>query len=691
MTTTTYPQLTANKPHGGFVFLAVRQLCLIWSTYRIRHIQLMDLRAWFACHEMVAKRCQLTTGQIPTYTLDELHRLVGGAGGEYLRASLRRLEALGLLSWSSANIAFATSPADLQGLMDHAEVAAMLQALPNPHRRVPVPRQTLRLIAGGCRSAVIATILGHLFRCLYYRNGQCHSGGLCKATWIADVFGLHVRNIKAARKHLVTIGWLQQHPTPQRVLNRWGVSVVVNLTWDRTTVNAAGHAPREATTSHPRCPPSPHQKALPHTRAPVGRPMQPYETPYTPTPCTSVRPQEDHCPSARMPATLPPEPSSALDAAYAILPEDEKVDLRVVATAHLLQQGYKREFLIEPVIMSAVHTLLAARHTTQPIEAGNTRIQVLPTRRSLGELPPPSAFFTGQLPPLSQNKEPFQDSKNQKPGSARPAGVSAAAEATSTNLRQPFSLPQHAPPPHETLLHHALQKDSGIPPFSSSTQPPTRKYLGFGGPTGIEQHNATPSPSSTLPPPTLRHIIPEDLQSTDRLLALCEEAQQQHLLGRSESDRLTFLALAEHARVVGSQNPCGLFAALVRRQHWHFVTDSDEDAAHARLKHYLYGTPIRAEPSPASASLDLSQEAAIVRYVHTQLARAGWHGDAFGLLSRDDPTWTRERWEHASAELSQAQAAWQHANTLNRIGDLTGVGDDLDSLSVYAAEEDSLA
>jgi len=121
------------------------------------------------------------------------------------------------------------------------------------------------------------------------------------------------------------------------------------------------------------------------------------------------------------------------------------------------------------------------------------------------------------------------------------------------------------------------------------------------------------------------------------------------------------------------------------------VTDSDEDAAHARLKHYLYGIPVRAEPSPASASLDLSQDAAIVRYVHTQLARAGWQGDAFGLLSRDDPTWTRERWERAVAELAQAQAAWQHANALNRVGVLTGVGDALDSLGVCAAEEDSLA
>jgi len=40
--------------------------------------------------------------------------------------------------------------------------------------------------------------------------------------------------------------------------------------------------------------------------------------------------------------------------------------------------------------------------------------------------------------------------------------------------------------------------------------------------------------------------------------------------------------------------------------------------------------------------------------------------------------------------LAQAQAAWQHANALNRIGDLTGVGDALDSLGVCAPEEDSL-
>ena len=47
--------------------------------------------------------------------------------------------------------------------------------------------------------------------------------------------------------------------------------------------------------------------------------------------------------------------------------------------------------------------------------------------------------------------------------------------------------------------------------------------------------------------------------------------------------------------------------------------------------------------------------------------------------------WTRERWERAAAELTQAQTAWQHANVLNRVGDA------LDALAVYAAEADRLA
>jgi len=92
--TTTYPQLKATKPTGGFVFLTVQQLCLIWWAYRTRLIQLMDFRVWFAAHEMVARRCKLEPDQVPDYTSKELHGLVAGSGGEHLRASLRRLHTL---------------------------------------------------------------------------------------------------------------------------------------------------------------------------------------------------------------------------------------------------------------------------------------------------------------------------------------------------------------------------------------------------------------------------------------------------------------------------------------------------------------------------------------------------------------------------------------------------------------------
>jgi hypothetical protein len=126
------------------------------------------------------------------------------------------------------------------------------------------------------------------------------------------------------------------------------------------------------------------------------------------------------------------------------------------------------------------------------------------------------------------------------------------------------------------------------------------------------------------------------------------------------------------------------------RQHWHFVTDSDEDAAHARLKAYLYGAAPRAAPPPASVAPELSHDAIIVRYVRIHLARAGWQGDGFPLVCGDDATWTRERWDRAAAELAQSEAAWQHATTLHRFSDLMGVGDPLEPVRVSAAEEESM-
>jgi hypothetical protein len=510
MITTTYPKHTARKPHGGFVFLTVQQLCLLWWVYRTRRIRLMDFRVWFAAHEMVARRCQINAGQLPDYTPRELHGLVGGVGGEHLRASLRRLDALGLLIWSSTKLTFATAPTDLRGVEDLADFFTMHQAIVNNRRRVPVPRQAVRLIAGGLKASVIATMLGHLLRCLYYREQRCVSGGWCKASWIAEVFGMDLRSVKAARKHLVAIGWLQTFPAPPRLCNRWGNYTRISLSWTRETLE---HAAENSAAS----------------------------------------------------------PASAS--------------------------------------------------------------------------PPPAAFCTSKLPPLvKEHQEPLQELEHQEP-----APLADAAPATTP-------LPFAAPTPRET--------------------------------TGVKPQDTDQTTIPTLPP-TLHHIVPEDLRDTPRLLALFAQAQQHGLIGPSDSARLTFLATAEHARVMGSTNPCGLFAALIRRQLWHYVTDSDEDAASARLKQHWYGREGPRQPAPPPLSAEpcaLSKDAFMVRELHRELARAGFQGDAFGWVHRAYPEWTRARWDHAVAELATAQQGWQRVNARNGLCDGTGVGDDLGSLAVSTAD-----
>jgi hypothetical protein len=72
-------------------------------------------------------------------------------------------------------------------------------------------------------------------------------------------------------------------------------------------------------------------------------------------------------------------------------------------------------------------------------------------------------------------------------------------------------------------------------------------------------------------------------------LALYAQAVQAGLIGASEADRLTFVALACHVLRYCPQNAGGLFHCLVTRKRYHVVTQADEDAARHRLKQHLYG------------------------------------------------------------------------------------------------------
>lgn len=356
------------KPAGGFCLVSGTSLLRAWAAYRRGDLRLVDLRVWFACLELVARRCVAKKGIRPKYRIEEIRSLVGGAGGEHLRHSVARLEKSGLVKWSDSCI---TVP-KCDGGSQVSDLLRMCELVANHRRLVPVPRRIVRLIAGGARRVVIATILAHLLRCLYYRNGRCEPEGSCKASWIAEVFDVSLRNVKTARQHLVAIGWLVPVVRGQTYLNRFGQRARINLEWSRDDV-------------------SPAEKRSPRSR------------------------------------------------------------------------------------LSA----------------------------------------TGSAPPYKDKKLSSRFDQHQKPGHG-PAGA-FAKQGRGRN-------------------------------------------------------------------PTLRHIVAEDLREPCRLLELFRQALSIGLVNGSECDRLRFFATAEHAKAIGTRNPCGLFATLVRRKLWHYATLDDEDAARRRLR-----------------------------------------------------------------------------------------------------------
>jgi hypothetical protein len=97
---------------------------------------------------------------------------------------------------------------------------------------------------------------------------------------------------------------------------------------------------------------------------------------------------------------------------------------------------------------------------------------------------------------------------------------------------------------------------------------------------------ASPLPTRTTPsvPPTLQHIEREDLTDIQRVLVLYQQAVQQRLIGSSEAERLTFVALAQHVLSCRPQNEGGLFRHLLKQKRYHCVTQADEDVALQRLK-----------------------------------------------------------------------------------------------------------
>jgi len=229
--------IESRKPEGGFCFVHERSLLTVWAMLTGGDLSLRDVRVWLACHELRARRCELEAGRTASYRHEELVQLVRTSAVQHVRASARRLERAGCLRWS---------PAEL----DPTPTCCAGRA----GRPVPVPRRVLRLLCRERGRAFIAAALGHLLRCMFYRKGVCHSGGWCKASWVAETFSVAERAVKDARRRLVQLGLVRLLDADQLRLNRFGRPLVWLLDWGRRS------APRNRQSTTQSAPPNRHKK-----------------------------------------------------------------------------------------------------------------------------------------------------------------------------------------------------------------------------------------------------------------------------------------------------------------------------------------------------------------------------------------------------------------------------------------------
>ena len=529
---------TVKKPEGGFVFISVRQLCRAWVAYQQRLIRIVDLWVWFAAHELVARRCQVKPGHVVYYRTEELSDLVSGTHS--MASALRKLARANLLHWHANKLTF---PDDRSIQHDSAAVQAMLEQITNRHRLIPVPRRLIRYIAGGCHRVMVATIVGHLLRCLYYRDGGCRPQGHCKATWIAQVFGVSVRQVKQSRHMLEGIGLLERNATPQWVLNRYGQTMTVNLQWHEPTLEAALQA-EEAE----ECPSAVF--AMTNEGSAV------IET--SPTPETSSVPKAA---SVALRTKNPPTEDE-------IVPLAE--DLREIETPsapHPLQEPCAPAPNPTPVVPPSAPTADRLTEIVAPLMAALKTAPRSPVNR------PPLA------PPLF-DAELYTNEKDQKPADGSASGVLTEMYlAVRTALREGRLSPtEDNPVVLQTISTHSQYESTATPSATVSTQ-------------GTKENGQQGGKKASLVPPTLRNISLHDLRNTNRLLELYAQAVKAGLIGSAEADRLAFVALAQHVVAYRPDNAGGLFTQLLRKRHFDYITQDDEDIALRRLKRHFQEAP----------------------------------------------------------------------------------------------------
>ena len=227
---------------GGHINIPTVELSCVWGLYQKGGpLKALDVRTWLAAREVAERRKFAAAGREPVYRAPELSSLVGGADPRHIRASLRKLERLGILRWEGPWLRFIESPENLTH-PDNSSAFAMQAAMPKGRRSFPLPRRTLRLLAGGVKRCVLAAALGHLVTLPHFTRGKGWNGeGSCHGPWLCETFSISPSSLHAARTHLIEeLGWMRRVEKPQWHINRFGGRFELSLDWNPQTPAAVG-------------------------------------------------------------------------------------------------------------------------------------------------------------------------------------------------------------------------------------------------------------------------------------------------------------------------------------------------------------------------------------------------------------------------------------------------------------------
>lgn len=212
-------------------------ICNLLSLLNLGQIPFRAARTFMACIAIKAIRDGAFAAQridnslrdrIPQYDLTELHNRVGGVGGEYIREDLRLLEKRNLLTFSTTEIVVTLTP------LPQADVLLNdVAKYRHQQRTIPVPRRLLEFLCQVSQPSIFKVVLAYLLRGLSLKQGGIiNAKGSAKSSWLAEIAGVSLRAVKAARQCLISIGWLgEDNTTSQRKLNQTGAYFTINLDW----------------------------------------------------------------------------------------------------------------------------------------------------------------------------------------------------------------------------------------------------------------------------------------------------------------------------------------------------------------------------------------------------------------------------------------------------------------------------